>query len=166
MAYEQGVPMPYEMAGTHSGALGATFENRIIMTNRLYQNDRLGVVKKNYPKAARIRGRLQYEAATTVDFDGYLKDVGFVAFEAKTTQEAKWRVAGDDLGQFCYLLRGQRETSRQAARFFYLIEQRSTGRVFLAENLEEMSNSGFYEFNSDHIVPQKNVMLDYRSALR
>lgn len=167
------VPMSYDSAGTRSAGIGLGFENLVVVTNKTYETSGLGVVTKNHVK---MQGS-HYAEKQTVDFSGYLQTVGFVAFDAKSTQEELFRVKRNQLHQLCYLLRGQRTMGDDGARFFYLVERRtlddSRGRlaikrkVYLVEDLEGLRERGKYEFREADLVEVGSFghLLDYRRKL-
>jgi hypothetical protein len=171
------VAMTAEKAGgMASGAIGAGFENMVLVSNRGYENKHLGVVKKNNVAKQFVAGRFFYSAKSSVDYDGYLVDVGFVAFDAKSTTEKCWRPERHKLHQFLYLYRGQMELEPKLGRFFYLLERRWTEdrsgllqrkhAVYLAENLEDIKQTGRYEFHDDDLVVNgPGILLDYRAKL-
>ena len=178
-------PMAHETSGTRSASIGAGLENLIAVTNKRYEQLGFGCVIKNELRRSVINGRLIFKQKQTVDFGGYLTEIGFVAFDAKTTREAFWSPANQALHQLCYLLRGQREMRAQhgddrrawRGRFFYLIERREldTSRgalvekstVFLVEDLEALVDRGRYEFWEEDRVGcgEQGVLLDYRAKL-
>lgn len=154
--------------GTSSGLLGASFENLIISTNKSYEADGVGVVKKNNVEVKTHAGRTFRSGKQTCDFDGYLTNVGFVGFDAKSTKEDYWRPPSETLHQFLYLYRGQKQTTRQTARFFYLLErrQRPITRWYLVEDLESIKRMGRYDFlDVDLLVNGRGTVLDYRAHL-
>jgi penicillin-binding protein-related factor A (putative recombinase) len=171
------VSMKTESAGGAKGAaLGSSFESLILVSNRGYENKGLGVVKKNHVQKQFVGGRFFHTSKSTVDFDGYCVDVGFVAFDCKTTNEKVWRPERQRLWQFLYLYRGQKELDHTQGRFFYLIERRWTEdrsgtlsrkhAVYLAENLEDIKQTGKYEFQDEDLVSNgPGILLDYRAKL-
>jgi penicillin-binding protein-related factor A (putative recombinase) len=171
------VSMRTESAGGAKGAaLGSSFESLILVSNRGYENKSLGVVSKNQVQKQFVGGRFFHTAKSTIDFSGYLKDIGFVAFDCKTTAEKVWRPERERLHQFLFLYRGQMELDHNLGRFFYLIERRWTEdrsgalsrkhAVYLAENLEDIKQTGRYEFHDDDLVVNgPGILLDYRAKL-
>lgn len=170
------VEMKYEHAGRRSAAIGADFENMILASNMGYQRKGLGVVKKNFAKTMFARGQMHYVAKGTVDYDGFLDEIGFVAFDAKSCDGPIWHPKKDDIHQFLYLLKGQRLMPFGKARFFYLIQTRVTDdrngslrvvrRTYLAENLELIAETGRYEpRDEDEIFAGHIILLDYRKRL-
>lgn len=171
------VGMRFEKAAGQAGTVfGASFETTITISNRGYENKNLGVVKKNQVPKQYVGGKFFHAGKSTVDYDGYLMDVGFVAFDCKSTNEKVWRPERSQLHQFLYLYRGQSLMGADKARFFYLVERRwcddSAGSlqrkaaVYLVENLENVKQTGKYEFNDDDLVlPGPGILLDYRAKL-
>jgi len=178
-------PMSHETTGTRSASIGAGLENLIAVTNKRYEQLGFGCVIKNELRRSVINGRLIFKQKQTVDFGGYLAEIGFVAFDAKTTRETNWSPANQALHQLCYLLRGQREMRTQygedrrvwRGRFFYLLEHREldTSRgalaekstVYLVEDLEALVDRGRYEFREEDRMGcgEQGVLLDYRAKL-
>lgn len=171
------VPMSTEHAGTRPGAAGASFENIIAVSNKAYERMNLGIVKKNQVKAMVVDGVFTRTEKATVDYDGYLVDVGFVAFDAKTAVGDCWRPDRRYLHQFLYLLRGSRSMPKRQARFFYLIELRQAddrsgilrtrSKVYLVEDLESVVEAGKYApRHEDEVMPGVGgVLFDYRAKL-
>lgn len=168
------VAMDVEWVGGKQGAIaGASFENLVLLANRGYEVKHLGTVKKNHIRTKFLGGKYIRAAKSTVDFDGYLKDVGFVAFDCKSTSEKHWIPKREQLHQFLYLYRGQLELNIKHGRFFYLIERhwkdetKFTRRaVYLVENLEDVKQTGRYEFSENDVVSSGlGVPVDYRAKL-
>jgi hypothetical protein len=155
------VPISLERGAT-IGATGVGFENLIAITNQGYANRYYGVVTKNHV-------REHHREKQTVDFCGYLVDVGFVAFDAKSTSRPRFAVRDSELHQFIYLWNGQRTLDYKLGRFFYLVEHmiRGVGRkVYLVEDLGGIYSRGFYEFNDADIVADgPGAPCDYRRKL-
>jgi len=170
----------FEHAGVRSAAIGAGLENLLLVTNRAYERAGIGCVKKNYVRTKLSHGQMRFAQKETVDFDGYLNGIGYVAFDAKSVKsEMKcWRPDRRFLHQFLFLLRGQRQMPREQARFFYVIEHRvvddSRGRleqaskIYLVEDLEAIRISGKYEFRDEDLVGPgpHGAILDYRAKLK
>lgn len=166
-----------EHAGVRPSAHGADFENLIISTNIGYIKRKLGVVKKNQVRKMLKNDRLVWLEKSTVDFDGYCLDVGFVAFDCKSCAEDVWRPTAAMLHQHLYLLTGQRMMPRTHARFFYLLQMRTADsmhgdlrtkqRVYLVEDLETLTEVGHYKPRPcDEIVAGTGgILLDYRKKL-
>lgn len=155
------VPISLER-GTAIGASGAGFENLIAITNQGYANRSYGVVTKNHV-------REYHREKQTVDFCGYLVDVGFVAFEAKSTIRPTFTVRDSDLHQFIYLWNGQRTLDYKLGRFFYLVEHtqyKANRKVYLVEDLDGLYRTGFYAFNEADLVSNgPGAPCDYRKKL-
>ena len=164
------VPMSPERAGTRTSAIGASLENLLVMTHKGYESHGLGVVTKNHVRTRAIHGKTVYCEKQTVDYCGYLKDIGFVAFDAKSTDADCFRVDRRALHQFLYLRRGMMTLNFRLGRFFYLIEHRSAQSVlavYLVTSLQRIHETGRYEFAPQDIVPYGTggVLIDYRTKL-
>lgn len=165
-----------KVGGTKGAIVGGGLESLILITNRCYENKRLGTVKKNHVQKKFAGGKFFHSEKSTVDFDGFLSGIGFVAFDCKSTNEKCWRPDRAQLHQWLYLYRGQLQMDPRQARFFYLIERRwcedKTGvlrnksQVYLVENLEDIKQTGKYEFrDADVVTDGPGILLDYRAAL-
>jgi penicillin-binding protein-related factor A (putative recombinase) len=171
------VEMGLEHAGRRGAAKGADFENLVIATNQGYQKRGLGIVKKNQVRKMVAAGRLIHAEKSTVDFDGFMVGIGFVAFDCKSVHGGVWRPDKDQIHQHLFLLTGQRLMPKTHARFFYLIQMRivddthgslmSVNRTYLVENLEELTEAGKYEANpADEVhASAGGFLVDYRKKL-
>lgn len=157
-----------QSAGTRNALIGSLLENIILMANQVYESRGLGVVKKNNVEVKSHAGRVFRKGKQTVDFDGYLKGIGFVAFDAKSTESNEWRPPHEQLHQFLFLYRGQREMSRGHARFFYILERRQHPiRWYLVEDLELIKRTGKYIFNEKDRMPNgPGLLFDYYRHLQ
>jgi penicillin-binding protein-related factor A (putative recombinase) len=158
-----------ENAGRKSSQIGANLENLIIRTNQAYEAQGLGWVKKVYSPTRNFGGNvIPYAGKPICDFDGYLKDVGYVAFDAKSTDDICWRPERDRIHQFLYLYRGWLNADKTKARCFYLIEKRAgcDSGWYCAHNLDVIKRDGVYVFREeDRIQPGLGTVMDYRKKL-
>jgi hypothetical protein len=170
------VKMGAEHAGRRGSAAGADLENLITVTNKSYEMMKLGIVKKNQVRKMMSNGHLVNLEKSTVDYDGFLADVGFVGFDAKSCNGDSWRPDRRMIHQFMYLLTGQRTMPKSQARFFYLIELRdvddSSGSLrkttnwFVAEDLERILDDGKYIARAeDEVFASPGLLIDYRKKL-
>jgi penicillin-binding protein-related factor A (putative recombinase) len=161
------VPMPLEHAGTIQGQRGLNLEQEIQFTNRRYEAMQLGLVMKNHVLTRFARGEFHHVSKQTVDFSGFLKGIGHVAFDAKVTDDDCFIVAKKQVHQLCFLLSGQRLMANIGARFFYIVRWQQTRKTYLVEDLEALAKTGKYEFDSKDVLPQSSIgaPVDYRAKL-
>ena len=156
-------------SGRTNAKIGTNFENLIIMSNQSYENKNLGVVKKNNIATKYVKGKYFYSEKSTVDFDGWLDGVGFVAFDCKSTDhDSFWAPDRRALHQYLYLLRLSRIMPREMGRAFYLIEWRQprTPQWYIVQDLEQLKLDGRYRFNDAHLVGSSpGFFVDYRHKL-